>query len=147
MGCTCCLRRVRRPHLKALPPKSHHAAADADREDDPAPGRRRRRKHLRFGPRLDDPINLAAPKAAAVQKALVEAGIDYRYLPAYSPDPWGAALPTLIEPCRSKLKTRLRTKAARTIEALEAELGPALATVTAQEAQGWFRLCGYPAPN
>ena len=91
--------------------------------------------------------NLAAPKAEAVQKALRAAGIAYRYLPAYSPDPWGAALPTLIEPCWSKLKTRLRTKAARTIEALEAELGPALATVTAQDAQGWFRLCGYPAPK
>lgn len=85
--------------------------------------------------------NLAAHKAEAVQKALEAAGIDYRYLPAYSPDL------NPIEPCWSKLKTRLRAKAARTIEALETELGPALATVTAQDAQGWFRLCGYPAPN
>ena len=85
--------------------------------------------------------NLAAHKAEAVQKALRAAGIAYRYLPAYSPDL------NPIEPCWSKLKTRLRTKAARTIEALEAELGPALATVTAQDAQGWFRLCGYPAPK
>ena len=85
--------------------------------------------------------NLAAHKAEAVQKALEAAGIDYRYLPAYSPDL------NPIEPCWSKLKTRLRAKAARTIEALETELGPALATVTAQDAQGWFRLCGYPAPK
>jgi transposase len=85
--------------------------------------------------------NLAAHKAEAVQKALVEAGIAYRYLPAYSPDL------NPIEPCWAKLKTRLRAKAARTIDALEAELGPALATITAQDAQGWFRLCSYPAPN
>ena len=85
--------------------------------------------------------NLAAHKAEAVQKALRAAGIAYRYLPAYSPDL------NPIEPCWSKLKTRLRAKAARTIEALEAELGPALATVTPQDAQGWFRLCGYPAPK
>lgn len=85
--------------------------------------------------------NLAAHKAEAVQKALQTAGIHHRYLPAYSPDL------NPIEPCWSKLKTRLRAKAARTVDALETELGPALATVTAQDAQGWFRLCGYPAPN
>lgn len=84
--------------------------------------------------------NLAAHKAKAVRKALDAAKIDYRYLPAYSPDL------NPIEPCWSKLKTRLRAKAARTLEALEAELGPALATITAQDAQGWFRHCGYPAP-
>jgi transposase len=82
--------------------------------------------------------NLAAHKAETVQKALAAAQIDYRYLPAYSPDL------NPIEPCWSKLKTRLRARAARSLEALEAELGPALATVTAQDAQGWFRRCGYP---
>jgi transposase len=81
--------------------------------------------------------NLAAHKAEAVQKALDAAGIDYRYLPAYSPDL------NPIEPCWSKLKTWLRAKAARTLDALEAELGPALATITAQDAQGWYRLSGY----
>ena len=29
----------------------------------------------------------------------------------------------------------------------QAELGPALAIITAQDAQGWFRLCGYRPPN
>jgi transposase len=85
--------------------------------------------------------NLAAHKAAAVRAALTAAKIDHRYLPAYSPDL------NPIEPCWSKLKTRLRTKAARTLDALEAELRPALATITASDAQGWFRRCGYPAPN
>jgi hypothetical protein len=28
---------------------------------------------------------------------------------------------------------------------LDAELGPALATITAEDARGWFRLAGYPA--
>ena len=85
--------------------------------------------------------NLAAHKAEAVRKALDAARIAYRYLPAYSPDL------NPIEPCWSKLKSRLRAKAARTLEALDIELGPALATVTAQDAQGWFRLCGYATPN
>ena len=85
--------------------------------------------------------NLAAHKAEAVRQALTAARIDHRYLPAYSPDL------NPIEPCWSKLKTRLRAEEARTLDALEAELGPALATITAQDAQSWFRLCGYGAPK
>jgi transposase len=85
--------------------------------------------------------NLAAHKAEAVQEALAAAKIAYRYLPACSPDL------NPIEPCWSKLKTRLRARAARTLDALDAELGPALATITAQDAQGWFRRCGYGPPN
>ena len=85
--------------------------------------------------------NLAADKAEAVRAALEAAGIAYRYLPSYSPDL------NPIEPCWSKLKGRLRTEAARSLDALEAALGPALATITAQDARGWFRLAGYPAPN
>jgi transposase len=85
--------------------------------------------------------NLAAHKAEAVRKALDAAGIAYRYLPAYSPDL------NPIEQAWSKLKTRLRARAARTVEALETELGPALATITAQDARGWFRHCGYSTPN
>ena len=104
--------------------------------------------------------NLAAHKAEAVREALSEANIAYRYLPGYSPDL------NPIEPCWSKLKTWLRaprpaaagrscgdgsiaarSMAARTLEALDAELGPALATITGQGAQGWFRLCGYSTPN
>ena len=85
--------------------------------------------------------NLPAHKAERARAVLEAAKIKYRYLPAYSPDL------NPIEPCWSKLKQRLRAKAARTLEILEAELGPALATITAQDARGWFRLCGYPAPN
>ena len=85
--------------------------------------------------------NLGAHKAARVRSALEAAKITYRYLPSYSPDF------NPIEPCWSKLKGGLRARAARTLEALEAEFGPALATITAQDAQGWFRLCGYSPPN
>jgi transposase len=85
--------------------------------------------------------NLAAHKAEAVRDALEAARIEYRYLPAYSPDL------NPIEPCWAKLKTRLRAKAARSLNALEAELGPALATITAQDAHGWFRFCGYGTAN
>jgi transposase len=85
--------------------------------------------------------NLGAHKAERVRSALEAAQITYRYLPSYSPDL------NPIEACWSKLKSRLRAKAARTLEALEAELGPALAAITAQDARGWFRLCGYSPPN
>ena len=83
---------------------------------------------------MDD---LAAHESAAVREALDRAGLAHRYLPSYSPDM------NPIEPAWSKLKTRLRTVGARSKEALEQALGPALATITAQDARGWFRLAGY----
>ena len=51
-----------------------------------------------------------------------------------------------IEQAWSKLKASLRTTGARSREALEAALGPALATITAQDAQAWFSLDGYDLP-
>jgi transposase len=83
--------------------------------------------------------NLGAHKAAAVRAALDRAGLAHRYLPSYSPD----LNPT--ERAWSKLKTRPRAVGARSKEALEATLGPALATITSQDARGWFRLAGYPS--
>ena len=85
--------------------------------------------------------NLGAHKAERVRTALEAAKVTYRYLPSYAPDL------NPIEPCWSKLKGWLRVRAARTLEALEAELAPALATITTQDAQGWFRLCGYAPTN
>ena len=75
--------------------------------------------------------------AEAVRGALDRAGLAHRYLPSYSPDL------NPIERAWSKLKTRLRAVGARSKEALEQALGPALATITAQDARGWFRLAGY----
>src|SRR5439155_13456694 len=83
--------------------------------------------------------NLGAHKAETVREALDRAGLAHRYLPSYSPDL------DPIEQAWSKLETRLRAVGARSKEALQAALGPALATITAQDARGWFRLAGYPS--
>jgi transposase len=85
--------------------------------------------------------NLGAHKAEAVRDALDRAGLGHRYLPPYSPDL------NPIEQAWSKLKARLRAEGARSREALEAALGPALAAITGQDAQGWFRLGGYACAN
>ena len=85
--------------------------------------------------------NLAAHKSGAVRGALDRAGLAHRYLPSYSPDL------NPIERAWSKLKTRLRAVGARSKEALGTALGPALATITAQDARGWFRLAGHPAAD
>src|SRR3712207_9545501 len=84
--------------------------------------------------------NLPAHKAEAVRDALDRAGLRHRHLPPYSPDL------NPIEQAWSKLKTRLRAEGARSREALEQALGPALAAVTPRAARGWFRLCGHTAP-
>ncbi len=59
------------------------------------------------------------------------------YLPAYSPDL------TPIEQAFSKIKEYLRRVGARTREGLAAAITAAMATVTAQDAKGWFTHCGY----
>jgi transposase len=84
---------------------------------------------------------LRAHKTAAVRKLLGHSGFLYRYLPAYSPDL------SPIEPAWAKLKAELRRVAARSTEALHQALGPALDTITAQDAAGFFRHTGYSRPN
>jgi transposase len=81
--------------------------------------------------------NLRPHRATEVGELLARAGIGLMYLPRYSPEF------NPIEHAWSKMKERLKAKAARTLEALEAELKPALDTITAQDAQGWFRHAGY----
>ena len=81
--------------------------------------------------------NLSVHKTPAVRAALDRTGISYRYLPSYSPDF------NPMEPCWAKLKAHFRTRAARSMEALEAELPSALRTITPDNAQGWFRHCKY----
>ena len=85
--------------------------------------------------------NLSAHKPKAVEKTLTEAGFKLLYLPRYSPDL------SPIEPGWSKLKSVLRAAEARTPEALEAALEPALDSITSADAGGWFNLCGYSTPN
>jgi len=85
--------------------------------------------------------NLGPHKAAVVHEALRAAGLGSRLLPRYSPDL------NPIEPCWSKIKTLLRAREARSLDDLDRELPTVLAAVTPGDARGWFRLCGYPAPD
>jgi transposase len=89
------------------------------------PGQRRMLDHLR------------AHQVPGVAAACAAAGVRLLYLPPYSPDF------SPIEECWSKVKTRLRTKAARTLEALEQAIAEALRAITSQDAHGWFAHAGY----
>ena len=85
--------------------------------------------------------NLRAHKTKAVRKLLDRSGFLYRYLPPYSPDF------NPIEPAWAKLKAELRRVAAHTAEALHQALGPALNTITGDDASGFFRHAGYSRPK
>src|SRR5690606_23513881 len=80
--------------------------------------------------------NLSSHKAAEVSEMITGAGCRLLHLPAYSPEL------NPIELCWSKLKTLLRSAAARTKDALENALAAAIEEITAADAQGWFRHCG-----
>jgi transposase len=82
--------------------------------------------------------NLTAHKGSAVAEAIRKAGAQLAYLPPYSPDY------NPIEPAWSKIKTFLRGVGARTRRKLSRSLRLALAQVTSQDAEAWFRHCGYP---
>jgi transposase len=83
--------------------------------------------------------NLSVPKGERVRQAIEAKGCQVLFLPAYSPDF------TPIEEAFSKLKTGLRRLGARTMEALEEAIAQALSQITAKDAHGWFRHCGYQA--
>ena len=81
--------------------------------------------------------NLSAHKAPDVARLIKERGADLLYLPAYSPDL------NPIEKMWSKVKQLLRGMEARTYDALEQAIAKALDMVTTNDAQGWFKSCGY----
>lgn len=81
--------------------------------------------------------NLTAHKSAKVENLIKARGCQVLFLPSYSPNF------SPIEERFSKLKAYLRRVGARTREASHEALGQALCTVTAQDAQRWFRHCGY----
>ena len=81
--------------------------------------------------------NLAAHKGKKVEQLIQSKGCQLLFLPAYSPDF------SPIEETFSKLKTYLRRAGARTREALQEAICQALLTISAQDAQGWFRHCCY----
>jgi transposase len=85
--------------------------------------------------------NLSAHKSDAVATVLEDAGFKLLYLPRSSPDL------SPIEPCWSKVKTLLRGHAPRSREAIEQDLPSILDAVTANDADHWFKFCGYERLN
>jgi len=81
--------------------------------------------------------NLTVHKVAGVATACAAAGVRLLSLPPDSPDF------SPIEECWSKVKPFLRSKAARTREALEQAIAEACAAITSQDAHGWFAHAGY----
>ncbi len=82
--------------------------------------------------------NLSSHKVSGIREAIEAAGADLLYLPPYSPDY------SPIENCWSKLKANLRKTKARTRETLDDALKQAIESITAADAKGWFKHCGYP---
>lgn len=81
--------------------------------------------------------NLSVHKQAAVRAAIRQAGCHPLYLPSYSPDF------NPIELAFSKIKAYLRRVGVRTQEALEQAIGAAIDRITASDAHGYFRHCGF----
>ena len=81
--------------------------------------------------------NLGAHKNKGTLSLIEQMGARVMFLPAYSPDL------NPIEMMWSKVKGLLRSAAARTAETLLVAIREALAAVTAQDAQNWFKHCGY----
>lgn len=84
--------------------------------------------------------NLSAHKGKKVRQLIEAKGGQLLFLPAYSPDL------SPIEEAFSKVKTILRGIGPRTRDALYEALEYARSTVTANDASGWFRHCGYQVP-
>jgi transposase len=81
--------------------------------------------------------NLRIHKRQKVRELIEARGCQLWFLPAYSPDF------SPIEEAFSKVKAVLRRIGARTRDALQEALEYALSTVSASDAAGWFRHCGY----
>jgi transposase len=81
--------------------------------------------------------NLQAHHVADVADVWATAGVRLLYLLPSAPDL------SPIAAWWSKVKTRVRAQAARTLAALEQASAEALAAVTSQDAHGWFAHAGY----
>lgn len=81
--------------------------------------------------------NLPPHKNPRVRQLIESAGCRLLYLPPYSPDF------NPIENLWSKVKSLLRSAAARTHEALQQAVANALHAVTPRDCRGFFRHCGY----
>ena len=80
--------------------------------------------------------NLKVHHAHSVRCAIEAVGARVVFLPPYSPDL------SPIEMCWSKLKQFLRSKAARTYEALDQAMTEAVDAITEDDTIGWFNYCG-----
>jgi transposase len=85
--------------------------------------------------------NLPAHKSPKVDALIESAGARVLRLPPYSPDF------NPIEMAISKIKSILRGLARRSINALFEAINQAMAQITAQDAIGFIRHCGYSATN
>jgi transposase len=85
--------------------------------------------------------NLPAHKSPQVDALIESAGARVLRLPPYSPDF------NPIEMAISKIKSILRKLARRTVDALLDAIGEAVASITAQDAMGFIRHCGYAATD
>lgn len=83
--------------------------------------------------------NLAVHKQLTIRRLIQAAQCAVIFLPSYSPDF------NPIELAFAKIKAYLRHTEARTREALEQAMGTAIDLVTAVDAEGFFRHCGYSA--
>jgi transposase len=97
-----------------------------------------------LGPRLEPGHivvldNLGAHKVDGVRGLIESRGAQLLYLPPYSPDF------NPIEQAWSKLKQLLRGARARVLDQLEPAIARAIAAITPQNAQAFFRHCGYGA--
>ena len=83
--------------------------------------------------------NLPAHKSPTVDALIASAGARVLRLPPYSPDF------NPIEMAISKIKSILRKLARRTVDSLLSAIGDAVASITAADAIGFIRHCGYAA--
>jgi transposase len=81
--------------------------------------------------------NLSSHKVKGLEEVVKERGARIEYLPPYSPDL------NPVENMWSKVKTYLRQVKERYKDVLIDAVGAALRTVSTQDAQGWFKHCGY----
>jgi len=98
------------------------------------------RRVLAPTPRRGDTVtmdNLAAHKVPGIREAIEAVGARVAYIPSYSPDL------NPIEMLFSKIKSILRKKALRTVDALWKELGEIATCVSPTECRNYLRHAGY----
>lgn len=81
--------------------------------------------------------NLPAHKVINIRHYIEEKGAQVIYLPPYSPDL------NPIENMWSKIKQLLKSLEERSWDGLEKAIGWALDQISARDASGWFKHCGY----